>query len=232
MAKQVTTLICMLALALAAPLAAAAQGVGQDVIGEPKVPQTHSVEQADAKLAEVARARAVLDAEYAASEQVCYTRFFVNHCLDKAKEKRRLAMAGLRAVEVEASYFKRRDSVEKRDAELAERVRKDEAVAAQRALTPAAPPAVQEEAPAPQGKPGLSAGQREAEHKARMQRQAAEDAANAGQRAANVAAFERKKAESEQRQAQIAAKKAEKAAKAARQAEEAAKKAAAPPAKN
>lgn len=236
MAKQINTLIAAAALwALALAPAALAQGVGQDVIGEPKVPQTHSVEQADAKLAEVARTRAALDAEYAASEEVCYTRFFVNHCLDQAKEKRRLAMSGLRAVEVEASYFKRRHAVEQRDAELAERMKKDTEEEARRALTPDAPREARE-APVPPGKPGPSVEQRQAEHDARLRREAAQDAAAAGQRAANVAAFERKKAESEKRQAQVAAKKAEKEAKAKKQAEAAAaaaaKKAAAPPPKN
>ena len=82
----------LLAAAAATAAPAMAQKIGQAPVGEPAVPQTHSVEQADARLAEVARDRAAVQAEYDAAEQVCNAKFFVNYCLDKAKEKRRVAL--------------------------------------------------------------------------------------------------------------------------------------------
>lgn len=185
---------------------ALAQDIGQDPLGAPRVPRSHSVEQANATLAQVAKDRARVNEEYAASEKVCYTKFFVNNCLDVAKEKRRAALSQLRAVEVEASHFKRQDSVDKRDVELAERVRKDAEEQAMRAQQePKAAKVVDDTPRAAPGGPSVA--EREAQHDAKMQRQQAEDAANAGKRAANVEAYERKKTEALKRQAEIAKKK-------------------------
>ena len=206
---------CLAALAaLAAP--AQAQTLsgqsGQDAQLAPSVPQSHSVEQADARLAEVAKGRAAVQAEYDAAEQVCYKKFFVNNCLDKAKEKRRGELSGLRAIEVEANHFKRQYTVDKRDAELGERMKKDEQELARRTETP--PRAhVEHEPSKPSGKPAPSTEQRQAEHDAKVQQQQAKEAADAPKRAANVAAFNKKKVDSEKRQADIAAKKAAKAEK-------------------
>jgi hypothetical protein len=214
--KPLGEMIAAAALAALAALAAPvhAQTVGQEPLGAPRVPQTHSVEQANATLEQVARERAVVNDEFAASERVCAARFFVNNCLDKAKEKRRAALAGLRAVEVEAQHFKRADSVAKRDADLAERARKDAEDQAQRAAhAPREPKVVDDKPPAPPS--GRKVADREAEHAARLKREQAQEAADAGKRAANVEAFERKQVESGRRQAAVAKKKAENAARAA-----------------
>jgi hypothetical protein len=176
-----------------------------------------SVEQADAALVKVAKDRAAVHEQFAASERECSTKFFVNNCLDKAKEKRRAALATLRATEVEANHFKRADSVAKRDADLAERARKDADEAALRAAQPPKPP--HEEKAEPPAPTGPRVADREAAYEARMKRIEQQQAAEAGKRAANVAAFEQKKAESERRQAEVARKKAENEAKAKRKAQ-------------
>lgn len=205
--------VTLLALAgLAAPVQAQEGGQAQQA-SEPRVPPTHSVEQADATLARVAKDREAVNDEFAASERVCSAKFFVNNCLDKAKEKRRVALAGLRAIEVEAEHFKRADSVARRDADLAERARKDAEEQALRAAQPPKQPKVVDEK-APAAPSGRKVVDREADHEAKLQREAAQQAADAGKRAANVEAFEKKKAESERRQAEVARKKAENDAKA------------------
>jgi colicin import membrane protein len=211
--KPLGEMIAVAALAALAALAAPvqAQDIGQAPLGAPRVPQSHSVEQANATLEQVARDRAAVNDEFAASERVCNTKFFVNNCLDKAKEKRRAALASLRAIEVEAQHFKRADSVAKRDADLAERVRKDNEEQALRAAKP--PKAPKEEHEAPHAPTGPTVAEREAEHDAKEKRQGAQEAAGAGKRAANVAAFEEKQAESLRRQAIVAKKKEENAAK-------------------
>ncbi|MFS2003852.1 hypothetical protein ACEN9F_09530 [Duganella sp. CT11-25] len=201
--KPLGEMIAAAALAALAALAAPAQA------------QTTSVEQANATLAQVAKDRAAVNDEFSASERVCTTRFFVNNCLDKAKEKRRAALAGLRALEVEAQHFKRADSVAKRDADLAERARKDAEDQAQRAAHVPKEPKVADDKPPPAPPSGRRVADREAEHAAKLKREQAQDAADAGKRAANVEAFERKKLESQHRQAEVAKKKAENAAKAA-----------------
>jgi hypothetical protein len=174
------------------------------------------VEQANAALEQVARDRAATNDEFAASERACYAKFFVNSCLDQAKEKRRAALAAIRAREVEAQHYKRADSVAKRDADLAERARKDAEEAALRAAQ--APKLPKEEHAEPRPASGPRVAEREAQHEAKRKRQEQEDAAKAGQRAANVQAYERKQVESARRQGEVARKMAENAEK-ARQAE-------------
>lgn len=176
-----------------------------------------SVAQANAALEKVARDRAAVNEEFAASERECSSRFFVNYCLDKAKEKRRVALAAVRAVEVDAEHFKRADSVARRDADLAERVRKDQEEAALRAAQP--PKAPREEKEAPRAPSGPRVVDREAEYAAKVKRQEEKDAAEAAKRAANVAAFEKKQVESARRQAEVERKKAINAEKAKRAAE-------------
>jgi colicin import membrane protein len=224
--STILKLIVLLGATLLGP--ARAQTIGQAPQGAPGVPVSHSIEQADATLAQVARDRAAVQQRYAQDEQVCYGKFFVNHCLDQAREKRRAALAELRAVEVEANHFKRKDAVERRDAELAERARKDEQEQAARAAQPPRParaPADETPAPAPKGGPTLE--QRQAAHDAQEQRREAEQAAGASRRAANVAAFERKQQESAARQAAIAKKRQEAGARRAAREEAERKKAAA-----
>ena len=206
-------------LALWLPGVTLAQDIGRPAtIGAPAIPQTHSVEQADARLLQVQKDRAAVEAEFAASEQVCYGKFFVNACLDKAKEQRRMRLSELRAVEVEASHFKRAHAVELRDRELEDRVQKDAAEAAYRAEHPEAGKVARDDKPAPTPAP-VSLEQRQAAHEARERQRAAKAAADAPKRAAAAADYEKKKAEAERRQAEVAAKVAEKEEKKRRRAE-------------
>lgn len=199
--------------------AALAQDIGRPAtIGAPRIPQTHSVEQADARLLQVKKDREAVEAQFAANEQLCYDKFFVNNCLDKAKEERRMRLAELRSVEVEASAYKRRQAVAQRDRELEDRAQKDAAEAAHNAANPQAPKPDPDSKPAPQPA-AVSLAERQAEHDARERARAAKAAAEAPQRAAKAAAFERKQAAAEKRQAEIKAKLAEKEEKKRRAAE-------------
>ncbi|MDT1823270.1 hypothetical protein FPK54_27200, partial [Acinetobacter baumannii] len=56
----------------------------------PPAPTT-SPEQAEQRLAAVALERTAIEARYADREAVCYDKFFVNRCLDEAREVRRAA---------------------------------------------------------------------------------------------------------------------------------------------
>lgn len=181
-------------------------------------PKVRSVAQANAALLQVEQERAQVQEQFAEAERVCYGRFFVNACLADAKEVRRLALAVLRAAEVDAEHFKRADSVEKRDAELAERARKDAAEEAQHAAVPPKAPKVVDDTPRPPPQPGPPV-DREARHAEKLKKLEAQEAANAGKRAENVANFERKQQESQRRQAEVARKKAENQAKQAAKAE-------------
>jgi hypothetical protein len=190
-------------------------------------PPVASVAQADQQLAEVARERAAIEARYAERERVCYDKFFVNRCLDEAKERRRSSLAAQRAIEVQAERFKRQAVVDERDRKLAEADRRYREEEARLAAQPPQPTREVQEAPAPRAPtvPG-----RVAARDARLKEAKAKEAAAAPQRARNVRDYERRKAESEERQREVARRKAERAAKAARKAEEEKAKAAKTPA--
>ena len=216
--KMMANTIFKLAVALGLGLALSAcahQGqTAAEMVGAPQVPATLSVEEADAKLKQAASERAAAESEFAARELECYARFFVTSCLDKAKEKRRLTLVRLRAIEAEANHFKRAESVRLRDLDLARTQEDARADAAQRAA--AAPKPVKVVAPEPAAdKPaGKSLAEREAEHAAQLKKQAAQDAADAPRRAAREADFARKQAEAVARQKRVAQRLAERQAEA------------------
>ncbi|MFB9288743.1 hypothetical protein ACFFTM_10285 [Pseudoduganella plicata] len=190
------------------------------------VPPAETVEQADTRLAQVKEERAAAEREFATQEAVCYTKFFVNNCLDKAKEQRRLRLSELRAIEIDASHFKRKHAVDERDRELEQRARKDAEDAAKNAAKPPAPKADPADKPRPRPLAKTPA-QRQAEHDARVRERAAQEAAGAGERARKVEQFQAKQAESKERQEEIARKQAERAARKAKREADAAAKAAA-----
>jgi hypothetical protein len=201
------------ALLAAALLAACA---GPDVAPrEVPPPPVTSVAQADQQLAAVARERAAIEARFAERERVCYDKFFVNKCLDEAKERRRNALAAQRAIEVQAERFKRQAVVEERDRNLAEADRRFKEQEAKLAAEPPKP--APEPAPAPPPRKPTVA-DRTAQRDARLRAERQQEAADAGKRAQNVRDYEARKAESAERQRKVAERKAEKAAKAAKDA--------------
>jgi len=199
--------------ALAALLAACAS---HDVAPqEVPPPPVTSVAQADQQLAAVAHERAAIEARFAERERVCYDKFFVNNCLDEAKERRRNALAAQRAIEVQAERFKRQAVVDERDRNLAEADRRFKEQEARLATEPPKPPPEPSPVPPPR-KPTVPA--RVAQRDARLRAQQQKEAAEAGKRAQNVRDYEARKAQSEERQRKVAQRKAEKAAKEAKEA--------------
>jgi hypothetical protein len=63
-------------------------GTAPQVSNVAPVVTVHSVDEANAHLATVAVERAAIESRFAAREQVCYEKFFVNHCLDDAVKER------------------------------------------------------------------------------------------------------------------------------------------------
>ena len=171
-----------------------------------------SVADADAALAAAAAERAEIEARYVAEEQACHPKFFTTSCIDKAKDRRRIALSSVRQVEIEANAFKRQTRVLERDKALTERLEKDERERQERvirqAATPAETPAVRHEAPATP--PSSTTPDRVEKHEAKVRQQRAEESAMAEKRAANVAAYEKKQREARERQQKVAQRKAEK----------------------
>jgi len=206
-------------LALAAALslgacASVAPGPTADAV-EPSA----SLAQADARLAAVAVERTAIEARYAEREALCYEKFFVNHCLDEAKERRRVALAAQRNIEIEAERFKRRSKVEERDREMAAAEAAYQAEEAQLA-TESAPPKPRETSELPPPKPSATAA-RVARRDARAAQEAARAPLEAAEAAENARAFEERKRRAEQKQRDVAERVAEREAKAAaRRAEE------------
>ena len=198
---------------LVASLLAACASKGPEPVATAVAPTT-SVAQADARLADVVLERAAIEARHAEREVVCYDKFFVNDCLDEAKERRRLALAAQRTIEVEAEYFLRKNKVEERDKAMAEAEAKFQVEDAAAAGKPPAPPKTI--SPAPPPRPSSVPG-RVAKRDARAAQEAASEPAKAATRAANAAAFEERRRKSEERQREVAQRKAEREAKRAAQ---------------
>jgi colicin import membrane protein len=207
---------------LAAIAAAAALGGCTSMLLPPNVAPvvapTTSMAEAQRKLASVAEQRAAIEAQFAASERECYEKFFVNSCLDKAREKRRSALVYQKAIDVEAEYFRRKFTADERDREVARAVKQYELEEAQAAAQqPSKPVAVPEAAPARPGRPTLQ--ERRAQRDARLAERAQREREQAPARAAREKELEQKRRESEQRQREVAQKIAEREAKKAPPAE-------------
>ncbi|WP_257572479.1 hypothetical protein [Janthinobacterium sp. UMAB-56] len=230
MANTLYKLGAALGLAMALSACAHQGAAALDEVGAPQVPATLSVEEADAKLKQVASEREAAENEFSARELECYNKFFVNNCLDQAKEKRRLVLVRLRAVEAEANYFKRAESVRLRDIDLARTQESARLDAEQRAAATPKPVKIVAPEPAPPKPEGKSVAEREAAQAAKVAKQAADDATEAPRRAAREAAYARKQADAEARQKRVAQRLAERQAEAQAKAAKAAAAAASTPA--
>jgi colicin import membrane protein len=208
---------------LSASLLLAACAGTQPAPREVPAPPVTSVAQADQMLASVARERAGIESRYAEREQVCYKKFFVNDCLDEAKERRRNALAAQRAIEVQADRFKRVAIVEERERQMAEAEKRYQEQEAKMAVEGPKPP--RQPAPLPPPPKPSNVAQRVAERDARLNAEAANAPKDAEVRAEKVRAFEARKAEAAERQRRVAERLAERAAKAAKAAAESAEKA-------
>jgi hypothetical protein len=180
----------------------AQNGAPSDVMTVRPAESIQSLERAEQALVEAARQRAAIEGQYAMDQRECYPRFFTTSCLDEAKERRRVALGQVRAVEVEANTYKRRATVLERDKALAERRAAEEAEAPQRMKAQADADARTEARAAAKAKEEKStdasddriksavdlAEKREAKRK----REKAANQINAKKRAENIAAHDRK----------------------------------------
>lgn len=180
-----------------------------------------TVEQADRALSFAATERDAAEQRYAAEQEKCYTKFFATSCMDEARERRRKALADIRAVEVQANEFKRKERAAERDREAAQRIADSEAkradherqllqkqqneAAADAGEKQVAPEAPREAAVSSDGKTD-----RVIRHEAKVRREQSAQAANAARRAENVAAYERKQKEAEARLKEVENRRAEK----------------------
>ena len=77
-----------------------------------------SLELANQALADVKSSRKQIETLFKQEEKACYKTFFANRCVASAKDRRRIALNEIRAIQVEAERFKRHEAVLKRDAAL------------------------------------------------------------------------------------------------------------------
>lgn len=77
---------------------------------------------ADRAIKDVKQERAAIEARFKHEERMCYqNEFFANRCRNQAKERRRLALAETRSVQIEANQYKRHAAVDKRDEAMAKK---------------------------------------------------------------------------------------------------------------
>lgn len=154
---------------------------------------------ASAALDDVAHQRMLLTAAQKSAQQACRPVFFMTKCLEAVRERYRLDLAKLHPIEMEARSYNRRNRVRERDLALDEkRVRAEQNSTAGKGD-------VKIRQPSPAVLPSPS-------HSVPRVHQAASltPRIDAQQQARNIAAFDRKAAQSEERQRDIAAKKLEK----------------------
>lgn len=187
-----------------------------------------SMEAADRALADVEMERAAIEAQFATEQHACFAEFFANACVDEAKERRRVSLATIRPVEIEANMFKRRMRVIERDKALAEKRAEDERNRLQRVQHERANLADSDKAsdaavkkPAPEGanqkNTAPTIDDRVRQHEERLRRLEAEDRANAQKRAENIADYEEKVRKAQERQRRVEEKKKQKELKKANQ---------------
>ena len=82
-----------------------------------------TVPQASAALAEVSATRQQVEDDYTQTRNDCLEKFFMAVCFDRAKDRRRQALAAIRKVEIEASAYLRKEKADERDRGVAERQR-------------------------------------------------------------------------------------------------------------
>lgn len=174
-----------------------------------------SNEVAERAVAEVAVTRADIEKRFAADQRGCYKQFFTTSCLDKIKEQRRIDLASIKPIEIEANSYIRHAKVDERDRRLAEKNAQNAEKAAANAdkpvdeRTPKEGPGATEEA---QRKARADAyAKRNAEFAEKQRLLKENEAADAQKRAENIQRYEEKVRASEEKQKEIARKKAEKA---------------------
>lgn len=165
-----------------------------------------SSETANRALIDVDRQRSVIDRKYGDEQRVCYEKFFATSCLDAAKERRRVALAKIRTVEIEANAFIRSERVVERDKKLAEK-RANDAANPPKPLTDS-PPKQIEQSDADKAKENQ---QRIADHEEKQKQKQQDAVGDAAKHAQSAAAFDKKTKDAEARQRDVATKKAEKA---------------------
>ena len=180
----------------------------------------HSIESANAALAEAAAERAHIEARYSAEERACHPHFFATSCIDEAKERRRNALSQVRPIEIEANTFKRQARVIERERELEKKQEKagdknSRPITSESGIAAAA----SSRTVLDEGKmPRMELGPPNAKHVERnrspgsseLKQVEVDDDASARKRAENVAAYQRKVLAAEVRQRRLLIKKAEK----------------------
>lgn len=158
--------------------------------------------------------RAWTNYRFATAERACYDKYFVNHCVDKAKEIQREELQVLRQRELEVGEAERAQRAADRDREQALRRAEYEAGQPKRSANEQASREsfekkqqeqqlrdAQHQADAPKRSANAqSYQQKQADYDARMREAQSKGAEQARQREENVKAYEAKQREAEQRQ--------------------------------
>ncbi|MFT5533940.1 MAG: colicin import membrane protein [Burkholderiaceae bacterium] len=181
-----------------------------------------TVELATQALSDAAARRVTIEKTFVRAQGVCFDRFFMTACNDLGKERRRIALAEVRSVEVEANYINRRDRADQRDKALAIRTEREQAEAPQRLIDTqarektASVKAADRSANAAkvqgtaQRQRGIDPQARQRAFDAKAAQQQVSDQAGQQRRAANISAFEKKQVDAAARQKKVAERKAEK----------------------
>jgi colicin import membrane protein len=145
-----------------------------------------SVAQANRALEDVKKGRKEIELRFKAEEKACYKIFLANKCVAEAKERRRVALAEVKPIQIQADHFKRHDAVVKREKALADRNAKEEA----------------------KTRPALGVDERGDKFKLKQEQAAEKEQTLGGKRAENEVAFQKKTKDREAAQLKVEEKRA------------------------
>ncbi len=186
------------------------------------MPAFSSAEDADRAIDRVTAETARVEQAYVAEQRACYAKFLTTRCLDAAKDRRRAALAELRATDVAAKAWLRKDKADRRDEALSQRRIDDERDVREREQEVKAREAAQErkrlsseerqqeaarvqsQAPAPDT--------RALKQEQRLQQRNEQAARDQAQREKNVGDYDRKVKAAQERQREVAERQARKEA--------------------
>ncbi len=215
-ARRVSRLVLLIAALCAAPAWSQSQpAVASTSASASAVPATPP--DFGAEHDRINSAKSWAEYRYAQAERACYDKFFVTHCIDKAKDVRRTELHTIRERELALDEAERADSAARRDQDRAIREAQYNAERPQREAAEQKNRTdfqnkqeqqrlneAQRQAEAPQRAANAQANaQKHAEHDAKLKAAQEQGAANAAKRAENVKQFQEKQQDAVQRQKEL-----------------------------
>lgn len=203
--------------ALSAALSAASAWSQSEPVAKPAVAVSSTPPDFGAEHDRINSAKSWAEYRYAEAERACYNKFFVMHCIDKAKDVRRTELHTIRERELALDEAERADRAARREQDRAIREAQYNAERPQREATEQKNRSdfankqeqqrlneAQRQAEAPQRAANAQAyGKKQSDYDAKLKAAQEQGAANAAKRAENAKQFQEKQQDAAKRQKEL-----------------------------